>query len=443
MGADEHHRHPRPPTVTKAPAPPAVDRSAAQALTHVFTSAGYRGEAVRNLLAVKTILLLDAASLPLARRHVAAHDTALAALVWLFLLGQPLEDPERRLGDGAEMLVAAGLAREERRKAPPARDRRASRRPADRVGRPARDDRGGLHPRGGPRVRHPRVAHDPPAGRAGARFGTGNGIQAVLAAKHARTVVATDISERALAFAEFNCALNGIENVELRQGSFLEPVTGERFGLVVSNPPLCDLARSRAPLPRQRPRPRPRQREASSRRFRGPRAGRVRIVTASWIVADEHTDDARPRRGSSARAATAGCSTRSRSMPSRARSAGPAAGTTPSSTAGSEYFERERILRIGYGMLVLRPSHGEGWTRARLQPESLGAGGAQLERVFAGVERRYRRASGRTARPSRPTSRSSRSSAAAPAAGTSSARALRLTGGLPFFETTVDETGRS
>ena len=50
-------------------------------------------------------------------------------------------------------------------------------------------------------------------------------------------MVATDVNERALAFAEFNCALNGVENVEFRSGSLLEPVLGERFGLVVANPP--------------------------------------------------------------------------------------------------------------------------------------------------------------------------------------------------------------
>ena len=67
--------------------------------------------------------------------------------------------------------------------------------------------------------------------------GTGCGIQAILASRHAERVVATDVSERALAFAQFNLAVNGIENVELRQGSFLEPVEGERFDLVVANPP--------------------------------------------------------------------------------------------------------------------------------------------------------------------------------------------------------------
>lgn len=70
-------------------------------------------------------------------------------------------------------------------------------------------------------------------------LGTGCGIQALHAARHAREVVATDISRRALAFAEFNVALNARTGAEvsLRHGSMLEPVAGERFDLVVSNPP--------------------------------------------------------------------------------------------------------------------------------------------------------------------------------------------------------------
>jgi hypothetical protein len=67
--------------------------------------------------------------------------------------------------------------------------------------------------------------------------GTGNGIQAILASRHSERVVATDVNERALQFARFNAALNGAPNVELRAGSFFAPVRGERFGLVVSNPP--------------------------------------------------------------------------------------------------------------------------------------------------------------------------------------------------------------
>jgi methylase of polypeptide subunit release factors len=66
---------------------------------------------------------------------------------------------------------------------------------------------------------------------------TGNGIQAILLAAHAEHVVATDVNQRALAYTRLNAALNGVENVETRLGSFFEPVGGERFDLVVANPP--------------------------------------------------------------------------------------------------------------------------------------------------------------------------------------------------------------
>jgi methylase of polypeptide subunit release factors len=68
-------------------------------------------------------------------------------------------------------------------------------------------------------------------------LGTGCGIQALHAARHARLVVATDISERALAFAGFNAVLNRVTNIELRLGSLFDPVASERFDRIVSNPP--------------------------------------------------------------------------------------------------------------------------------------------------------------------------------------------------------------
>src|SRR5512132_2572894 len=68
-------------------------------------------------------------------------------------------------------------------------------------------------------------------------IGCGNGIQAVLAARHAQRVVACDVNPRALNFTLFNGSLNGVENIECRGGSFFEPVAGETFDLIVSNPP--------------------------------------------------------------------------------------------------------------------------------------------------------------------------------------------------------------
>jgi methylase of polypeptide subunit release factors len=68
-------------------------------------------------------------------------------------------------------------------------------------------------------------------------LGTGCGIQAMHLARDARRVVATDISRRALELAELNALLNGIDSIEFRLGSLFEPVAGERFDRVVSNPP--------------------------------------------------------------------------------------------------------------------------------------------------------------------------------------------------------------
>jgi methylase of polypeptide subunit release factors len=67
---------------------------------------------------------------------------------------------------------------------------------------------------------------------------TGSGIQAVLLARHAERVVATDLNPRAVAYADFNVALNGLgSQIETRQGDLLEPVEGETFDLIVCNPP--------------------------------------------------------------------------------------------------------------------------------------------------------------------------------------------------------------
>ena len=67
--------------------------------------------------------------------------------------------------------------------------------------------------------------------------GTGCGIQALQAAEHADRVVATDVNPRALELTALGAALSGIDNIELRAGSWFEPVAGERFDLIVSNPP--------------------------------------------------------------------------------------------------------------------------------------------------------------------------------------------------------------
>ncbi|MDQ4055405.1 MAG: class I SAM-dependent methyltransferase [Actinomycetota bacterium] len=69
-------------------------------------------------------------------------------------------------------------------------------------------------------------------------LGTGCGVQALHLAGHSERVVATDVNQRALRIARFNAELNEVDEVvEVRDGSFFEPVTGERFALIATNPP--------------------------------------------------------------------------------------------------------------------------------------------------------------------------------------------------------------
>lgn len=69
-------------------------------------------------------------------------------------------------------------------------------------------------------------------------LGTGCGVQALHLAAHSTSVVATDVNPRALWVTRFNTALNDVEaRVEVRDGSFFEPVRGELFDLIATNPP--------------------------------------------------------------------------------------------------------------------------------------------------------------------------------------------------------------
>ncbi|MFT4298757.1 MAG: methyltransferase [Aeromicrobium sp.] len=74
-----------------------------------------------------------------------------------------------------------------------------------------------------------------PAGRT-LDLGTGCGVQALHLAQHSGAVVATDVNARALDMARLTAALNGVA-VDVREGSLYEPVAGERFDLIASNPP--------------------------------------------------------------------------------------------------------------------------------------------------------------------------------------------------------------
>lgn len=70
---------------------------------------------------------------------------------------------------------------------------------------------------------------------------TGSGVLALTAAATGASVTAVDVSRRAVATVKLNAWRNGLQ-VRARRGRSYEPVSGERFDLIVSNPPYVPSA---------------------------------------------------------------------------------------------------------------------------------------------------------------------------------------------------------
>lgn len=69
-------------------------------------------------------------------------------------------------------------------------------------------------------------------------LGTGSGVCALFAARHAHRVVAVDINPEAVRCAAVNALMNRLDaRITLRQGDLFAPVADERFDLVLFNPP--------------------------------------------------------------------------------------------------------------------------------------------------------------------------------------------------------------
>jgi SAM-dependent methyltransferase len=68
-------------------------------------------------------------------------------------------------------------------------------------------------------------------------LGCGAGTGALSLAAHVDRVIGTDINPRAVALSRINAELNGIGNVEFRAGDMFAPVAGQKFDLIISQPP--------------------------------------------------------------------------------------------------------------------------------------------------------------------------------------------------------------
>ncbi|NUU13254.1 methyltransferase [Curtobacterium pusillum] len=230
-----------------------ADPVATGALRQDLTDAGFTVERIDALWGSEAAASLHRGSRVAALRALAARDTTpLSTLATLFVLGLPVspDDATRALPSaGLDAVVAAGLVRVDGERVQPAVDLR----PYAFV-----DDLGAgswwIVSDLGELALGTALGEEHVLGIGGATttlsglqvpvpvrrvldLGTGCGIQALHARRFADEVVATDISRRALDIARFNAQLNGIDGIEFRFGSLFEPVAGERFDRIVSNPP--------------------------------------------------------------------------------------------------------------------------------------------------------------------------------------------------------------
>ena len=238
------------------PNPPHVEPELVSALRADLIASRFTVEGVTELLGPMAVAALDREQALPAQRVTAASSEPCATLVRLFTLGDPVDAAEAAAAlpsTGVEGAVALGLLSPEGDGVvalcdlrPYAADGRdwwvASDLGELATRRPVREDHvlgiGGASATLAawtPRPHVPRALD----------IGTGCGVQALHLGAHADEVVVTDLSERALAFARFNAALDEAD-WDVRAGSMLDPVSGERFGLVVSNPPFVITPRSGA-----------------------------------------------------------------------------------------------------------------------------------------------------------------------------------------------------
>ena len=234
-----------------------ADPAVTTALAADLTAAGFTVERLDSLWGAEAAASLHRGSRVAALRALAARETApLGSLATLFVLGLPVARAEAAAAfptAGLDAVIAAGLLRSEGDSADALVHPTVDLRPYAFV-----DDLGAgswwiVSDLGELALGHA-ISEEHVLGIGGATttlsglqvpvpvervldLGTGCGIQAMHARRFADQVVATDISRRALDIARFNAQLNGIDGIEFRHGSLFEPVAGERFDRIVSNPP--------------------------------------------------------------------------------------------------------------------------------------------------------------------------------------------------------------
>jgi SAM-dependent methyltransferase len=222
--------------------------------------------------------------------------------------------------------------------------------------------------------------------------GTGSGIQAFLASRHAARVVGTDTNRRALNFAGLSARLNGITNLQLQEGDLYGPVEDARFDLIVANPPFVISPASQyayrdSALPGD---------AISEQVIRGAaprlRDGGFCVVLFNWYHGKNQEWSERPRRW----VESSGCDAWILCFDTEDPLSYAANWLRP--TEGRDrrrygelldewlrYYEALGIDAVSAGAVILRRRGGRNWIRSDSVPsgQRTGSCGGQIERIFA------------------------------------------------------------
>lgn len=224
--------------------------------------------------------------------------------------------------------------------------------------------------------------------------GCGGGVQMLKGGAHARSLVGTDLNPRALNLAAFNLRLNGCRAGDLRGGSLLDPVAGETFDLVVSNPPFAVSPEARFSY-RDGAMPGDALCERLLRDIPGVlNDGGFATVLCDWFHSSDDDWGTRPRRW----LAECGCDVwllkfyTQRPVAYAANWSSTADRRAPDFGDRLDrylaYYEELGAARFTRGAAVLRKRSGSNWFRTETieHPENLHDAALQIERLFAAFD---------------------------------------------------------
>ena len=225
--------------------------------------------------------------------------------------------------------------------------------------------------------------------------GSGTGVQALLASRHAARVIAVDLNPAACRFTAFNARLNRVDNVEVREGSYFDPVGDEKFDLVVSNPPFVispdnDFMYRDSPMPGDEV-----SRNVVAAVAAHLRPGGLATILVSWgRSADDDWAD-RPSSWTSG----LGCDALLLHQATQSALSHSASWHAPLAGVDDVAYEAgiDRWTKhlaglafdgVAYGAVLLRRREGETWLRADEMPGTdVGPAGEQLDRIFLTEDR--------------------------------------------------------